>query len=159
MKRFFIAIFVVCLSVSLCACAYESEESYSFYYLRSEETIDYGSVHGLIAPVEREIAGQNAGVNYVLRLYLEGPLSEEFVSPFPAGTYLRTTYWEDNILTIVLSEEFSTLTNIQATLAGACLCATCHELTGAEQIQIVSGDQSYIYSISDFLYVDDTMGE
>ena len=113
----------------------------------------------MIAPVNREISGRNAELNYLLQLYLEGPVEEGYLSPIPRGTYLLSTLWNEDTLVLVLSREFSTANNITLTLCGACLTATCHNLTGAERIEVRSGDAVYHFALSDYTFVDNSNGQ
>ena len=146
---------LLCLS----GCSQPEESSYTFYYLRTADTIQYGREDALIAPVTRSIAGQDSGLSYLLQLYLEGPSEEGYYSPIPKGTYLLSSLWEDDTLVLVLSREFSTLTNMDLTLAGACLTATCHDLTGAERIQVRSGDSIYDFDINNYTFLDQSTGQ
>lgn len=159
MKRLMILLMILSLSLSAAGCAQPKENTCSFYYLRTEETIRHGYTDGLIAPVTRVLSTPDAQLDYLLQLYLDGPTEENFLSPIPKGTYLLKTLWDGETLILVLSREFSTLDNISLTLAGMCLCATCEGLTGAEHIQIRSGDMTYDFNLNQFTFLDASTGQ
>lgn len=155
MKRVFSLFLSLLLLFLLCGCTEDHASSCTFYYLRTGESVAYGTQDALIAPVVLEISDQGVPLNYLLRMYLTSPLPENFRSPFPSGTYLLNTLEEENTLVVVLSEEFSALEDIHLSLACACLCATCFELTEADTIQIHSGEESYTYDRGSFTLLDD----
>ena len=159
MRRAVTTLLILCLLVSLAGCMPDEEPVYTFYYLRTPETIRHGSEDALVAPVTMEIASPDAELEYLLQLYLDGPTKTNFLSPIPKSTYLLSTLWEEDILVLVLSREFSQLENIRLTLAGCCLTATCHALTGAEAVRIRSGEQTYDFTIHDCIFLDDSTGE
>lgn len=159
MKRNILILLILCLLFSLWGCHSEQEHSAQFYYLRTAESIRYGQPDALVAPVNREISDQNAGLEYILQLYLDGPSGENYRNPFPQGTYLLSTIQNEDTLILVLSREFSTLEGIRLTLAEACLAATCSRLTGTQQFQVRSGDRIYDFSIDEFTFLDNSAGE
>lgn len=154
MKKLICFFLVSALVLSLWGCTQPEENTCTFYYLRTGDTIAYGREDALIAPVSRELAGQNADLNYLLQLYLEGPVEDTFQSPIPRGTYLLSSLWDGDTLVLVLSREFSTLDHMQLTLAGACLAATCHALAGAEKIQVRSGEAVYEFDLKNYSFLD-----
>lgn len=156
MKRLIPLLLSLVLLLSLAGCADTEENTHTFYYLRTRETLNHGAEDALIAPVEREISVEDPQLSYLLQLYLDGPSRENYYSPIPKGTYLLSTLWEGDTLIIVLSREFATLDNVHLTLAGACLTATCHSLTGAESIRVLSNEQTYDFALSDFTVLDDS---
>lgn len=152
MKRWFAVFLLVCLIISLCACSGQ-EETADFYYLRSEYLP--GTADGVIAPEKRAIS-EDRGLNYNLRLYLEGPASEQFFSPFPKGMYLLSTKLDQDLLQVFVSPEFFTLEDLDLTLACACLARTCFVLSDAQQIQIISdGSQTITLTKDSFTLLDD----
>lgn len=154
MKRLTCLLLALLMLSSLAGCTQPPETVCDFYYLRASDTISHGSEDALIAPVTRELSGQNAELNYLLQLYLDGPVEEGYRSPIPRNTYLLSSLWDGDTLVIVLSREFSTLDNMQLTLAGACLAATCYDLVGAEKIQVRSGESVYEFDLSNYSFLD-----
>ena len=159
MKRLILMLMILCIAFSCAACGGQEESSCVFYYLRTDNTIRYGQTDALIAPLERELSVQEVPLNDLLQLYLDGPADETFRSPFPKGTYLLSTIFRDETLVIVLSREFSALDGIQLSLAGACLTATCHDLTGCQAIQVRSGENVYDFNLNDFVFLDEIAGK
>ena len=136
MKRIFSLI--LCLLLVFCLAGCQKKESVQFYYLRSE--VQYGLADGVIASESREISLEGTSLEYLLKLYLEGPVSQELRSPFPAGTALVSLSRNDTQLTVTLSEVFSRLENVNYTVACACVASTGFSLTDAESVTILSGD-------------------
>ena len=157
MKRFLSLFLICCLALSFAACAEKTEDTAVFYYLRSEDTIAYGQIDALIAPLPHQPIS-SLSLNDLLQLYLNGPGDEYYRNPIPKGTYLLSTIRHEDTLVIVLSREFSTLDGIQLTLAGACLSATCRQLTGLDCIQVRSGENIYEFDYRDFTFLDDSGG-
>lgn len=154
MRKLLCIFLTLVLVLPFCGCAPAEGNTCTFYYLRTEDTIAYGREDALIAPVSRVLTGQNAELNYLLQLYLDGPVEDGYRSPIPKGTYLLSSLREDDALVLVLSREFSTLDNMQLTLAGACLTATCHALTGTETIRVRSGEALYEFDWNNYSFLD-----
>ncbi len=159
MKRLICALLCLCILLSFTACGDRQESRCTFYYLRSDNTIQYGQTDALIAPVEREFSYGELSLDELLQLYLNGPTEEDYRNIIPKGTYLLSTIQRTDLLVVVLSREFSTLDGIQLTLAGACLTATCHALTGLERIQVRSGESIYDFDLNDCIFLDDGAGK
>jgi hypothetical protein len=81
-------------------------------------------------------------------------VEESYQSPFPDGTRLIRIRQDGNLLIMELTTHFSALENIQLTLAGACLTATCYELTGAESVRVLCGEEIYQFNRSDYTFLD-----
>ncbi len=157
MKRWTVFLLILCLAVSCAACGEEEAEHTAFYYLRTGDTIAHGQADALIAPVLRD-SSEDTALDDILQLYVAGPTEEGFRNPFPKGTYLLSTIRRDEMLVVVLSREFTTLDGIQLTLAGACLAATCYDLTGLEHIQVRSSEQVYDFYYHDYVFLDESAG-
>ena len=134
MKRLFSMILTSVLIFSLFGCK-SQEDTVQFYYLRKDYVS--GGENSMISPEDREITS-NRGLNYLLRVYLEGPVSGELVSPFPRGLYLLNAQLDNGTLTLVLSRELCALQGIELTLALGCLAQTSFSLTDAAHVQINS---------------------
>lgn len=158
MKRLILLVLALTLLFACSACAAETEPQPKFYYLRTEETILYGEAQGFIAPVTRELS-RDMDLDMILQLYLNGPVEEDFRNPIPKGTYLLSAILREDRLDIVMSREFSTLDGMQLTLAGACLSATCYDLTGVEKIQVRSNDNIYDFDLNSFIFLDENTGK
>lgn len=138
MKRILSIILALLILFSFAGCTAENE--ILFFYPRAE--IQYGNAGGVIVSESREVSGENLSLEYLLKLYLEGPISQELQNPFPSGTALLSFVLENKQLTLTLSESFSKLENMDYTIACACLANTGFSLTDAESITILSGNHS-----------------
>ena len=153
MKRITLLLLLLTLTLCCLGCQGETDSQHAFYYLRTNDTISYGQEDALITAHFQDL-GPEMELDTILQLYLDGPMEENLRSPFPRGTYLLGAAPENDILKVILSREFSTLDGIQLTLAGACLTATCRDLTGFETIQIRSGEKIYDFDINSFIFLD-----
>ena len=153
MKRMILFLLILGSMLTLTACQEETARQQSFYYLRTEDTIAYGREDALIVAVPQEFSPETE-LEILLQLYLDGPVDEDHRNPFPRRTYLLSTIEHGDTLLVVLSREFSTLDGMQLTLAGACLAATCRDLTGFEKIQVRSGENTYDFDVNSFVFLD-----
>ena len=151
-SAFFLAIFTLLMILS--GCQDSEENTYSFYYVRTADSIMFGQSDALIAPVNRTFSGQHSDLSYLLQHYFEGPAEEGFESPFPQGTRLIRVRMDGNLLIAEVTTHFLALENIRLTTEGACLTATCHELTGAESVQVVCGNEIFQFNRSDYIFLD-----
>jgi len=156
MKRFLVFLIALSVLLALGACREESDEGYVFYYLHNGDVTIRPPADSSLVPEIRDTASTNPEIAYLLRLYLEGPVTENLVSPFPDGTILISVSQEGSTLSMVLSEEYSTLSDIHLTLAGACLSSTCFALSDAEEVAVESGEKTYIYTRDSFTLTDDS---
>ncbi len=149
-------ILILSLLVLICSCSvlgYQKEDYVTFYYCQAEYI--YADGDGVIAPEDRDVTGRTDDLEYLLPLYLVGPLDEDLASPFPARTQLISAQMQENTLTITLSETEKALTDSQFSLACACLTMTCLEITNAEQVTIICSDRSITMHRDSFLLYDD----
>jgi spore germination protein GerM len=136
---------IICLLLSvaillLSSCSIHGQEESAvapFYYLRDPDTFLYGSPDGVVSSENRDIAGHENELNYLLMLYLKGPLDEGLESPFPEGCRLLQLNEKNGKLSIVLNSSFTTLKGMDLTLACVCMARTCFTLTDAESIRIM----------------------
>ena len=78
---------------------------------------------------------------YLLALYQMGPTGDEIRSPLPFGTRISVQIQEGHI-TLELSEAALSLSDIDYSLACACLTMTCLDASGAEDVTVQSGDRA-----------------
>lgn len=142
MRKLLCALMCICLLLSLCACT-GGDNSVTFYYTRPIDRYVYGTEDGVIAPESREVSGHEEDLNYILTLYLEGPLDQELISPFPEGTSLEGVTYSDATLYVTLNKNFASLEDLDHTIAAACMASTCFELTAAEYVVIKCGSEEY----------------
>lgn len=140
MKRPICLILIILLALSLTACHYNDSgdilEPVEFFYPRNLSDYVYGASDGLIAAEVREASGHVDDLNYLIAMYLRGPQDEALHSPFPAGCRLEKVYTDDSTLYVRLSSEFTTLENIDLTIACASLAKTFLTMTGFDYICI-----------------------
>lgn len=142
MKRLISMLLALAVLLLPAGCGWDAgDNTVPFYYLRRDSEFVYGAEDGVIAPENREVSDRSAGLSYLLRLYLEGPLDSTLRSPFPAGTKLLRAESVEGTVTLELSKEFTALEDMDLTLAYACLATTVFQLTGAEQVHITAVSQ------------------
>lgn len=145
MRRILILCILGCLVLNLAGCSFGSQlkEPVPFYYTRDGENYVYGEADGVITSEEREASGHTADLEYLLSLYLSGPLDEDLVSPFPEGTQLESIDRDSSGLIILLNDSFSQLSGMELTVACACISATCFALVDVQQVRIISPQTQY----------------
>lgn len=141
MKRIAAFLLLLCVTLTMCACAQQEEfkDPVTFYYLRAPQLngeLAHGSTDSVIAPEVREGAEYRKDMNLMLDIYLHGSLDNAYLSPYPVGTTLRQITVEGTEATVVLSHHFASLSGMDLTLACACLSMTVMDLTGAESVTI-----------------------
>ena len=140
MKRRLTAIFLLCLL--LCGCdlfSRTSQEPVLFYYQRADYVL--GEANGSIDAEERDGTGHITDMDYLLRLYLAGPMNEDLTSPFPADVQLTSIRTGQNMVTVTLTGSPDILPEAQKTLACACLTLTCLDMAAEENVMIFWGDE------------------
>lgn len=166
MKRITSIVLALLMLLPLCACERNEKEELkdpvTFCYLRVQnpEALHHSSAGSVIATEKREGTGIQEDLTALLQLYLNGPASEELYSPFPRGTKLVSWERSDSTLTVILTNEFATLTGMDLTLACASLTMTCLSLTDAKSVQIqaesenLDGKTSIIMNRNDLVLTD-----
>ena len=151
--------FVLCLMVLLSGCA-NKDKDLQFAYRQKD--LQYGTSDGVIKWETRQAPGHEDDLEYLLILYLEGPLDDTLVAPFPAGTGLEGFTYSDSTLYVTLTEQYAGLDGMDHTVASACIAQTCFRLTPAEKVVIKCtseelGNKSItLYRDSVLLYDDST---
>lgn len=134
----------------------DQKDTVNFYYVRSD--FAYGSPNGVIGAEAREVGGHEGELNYLLALYLGGPMNSNLVSAFPPRTPPRilSVKTKGNALHIVLSDVSAVMSEGEFTLACACLTKTCLELTNVQAVEIVSGDRSVRMTAANLVFYDES---
>lgn len=144
MRRFLSLILVLALCLSGCGFRGDSQkEPVMFYYLRTysgSDTYDNFFTEGIIGSESREASGHQQDLSYLLAMYLQGPLDPELTSPFPVGCQVTEILQEEGQLTLRLSRMITAKTDMELTIACACLAKTCLDLTDADTVHIESRD-------------------
>jgi len=138
MKRIFSMILVLCLFLSGCGFLGERiREPVTFHYLCRTYPEELCCV---LVSEEREASGHVGDLSYLLALYQIGPTSEELRSPLPSGTRIHSEIQNDQIL-LTLSDDALTLSDLDYSLACACLTLTCLDITDADSVTVSCGDR------------------
>ena len=99
----------------------------------------------------------------IINKYLQGPNTDECVSPFPAGVSVLSIEQHDSKLSIQLSAPFAELSGIDLTLACACLSKTIMQLTQCTTVEIsvpgatLNGSASIIMDEQHLLLLDNSV--
>lgn len=135
MKRAFAFICLVLIAVSLCSCRRTTNFStVNFYYCATNP--DHHTQTAVIQSEQRKIETNLSDLEGILRLYFVGPISNKLRSPFPSGTDLVNVQSSKEHVTIVLSDEISTLSGVDLMMACGCLASTVLEISQSEVVQI-----------------------
>lgn len=141
MKR--LTFFLAALTLLLTGCGLSQErfqEPVTFYYLR--DNFEYGSADSVIVPEIRESAGQRRELSYFLALYQVGPSEEGLRSPLPENVRIQSVEVSGRKISLALSDASKDMTDLQFTLACACLSKTSLELVDADTVGITSGSRT-----------------
>ena len=136
MKRLFAVLLCICTFLSLLGCSQKEEiqKPVTFYYRRAN--ITYEGSDGVVSTEQRESAGHEKDIPYLLGEYLDGPRSSELAQTFPDGMFVVSIQYADNMAKIIFSFHLAELRGIDLTVACACITMTVIELTGVDSVQI-----------------------
>lgn len=144
---------ILSLGILLSGCGFFGErikEPATFYYLCDSYQEDLCCV---IVSEEREASGHVGDLSYLLALYLMGPSNDEYVSPLPVGITIASQINSGHIV-LELPDTSHTLSDMEFSLACACLTLTCLEITDAEDVTILSGSRTKTMSHSTLTLYD-----
>ena len=135
--------------MSLCACHQNANQVIApanFYYLTDPSNYQAKA----ITPEIRETAGISNDLTTLLQLYLDGPVSENYINPFPKNVTVLSIDVANTTASIQLSSRFTQLSDADMTSACACLTLTVLELTQRHRLTITSVDAfgNIIYTAS-----------
>lgn len=141
MKKLTAVFLLSALVFGLCGCSFFSgspKEPVEFFYPWAdlETAMKQYPACTAIGSEMREASGHTGELNYLLPLYLRGPLDPELKSPFPAGCQIVGIRWEQKTLHITLNGTFAQLDGLDLTTACSCLAKTCFGMTSAYQVCI-----------------------
>ena len=149
-----------CLPTLGCTTKKETIRSPVKYYYRTT-SVKYDTANGVITSETRESFGHEEDLNYLIEQYLNGPISSNCTSPFPAGTQLVQLDVLKNKVIIVLTSHISLLSGSELSIACTCLARTLLDLTDVKEVQIISkddllgGKESITIKAEDFILTDD----
>lgn len=163
MKRLIILCLVLLL-IPLAGCQKDTtqfEHPVTVYYRRAEPT--HGAANSVIASTMIEGTGHENDYSYLLSRYLKGSDDPLFARTFPRGTTLVSFKLDALTAKIVLGYHFSSLSEMDLTIACVCLTRTVMELTGCQEV-IISAEstklngQNFIILSADSYLLLDTVG-
>lgn len=140
-----LTVLVALLSLLPAGCAGErgEEGGYNLYFLAAP-----GGGRGAALEAQRRDLGDGPDPGELLSALLSGPEGEELSSPFPKGVTLQSWAWDKEVpgkVLVVLSEQYSGLTDISLTLADYSIVLTLSQLPGVESVEIQSTGYSANY--------------
>lgn len=134
MKRIMFFSFLLGFLLFLSACN-QSEDTITFYYARNPQQKS-APIETFYTEEDRQITSQATNLRYLLSLYLQGPLDDNSVSPFPANTQLVKLDVYNRQFFIQLSQEFGELSGIDLTVACTCISLTCFDLADVDRVTV-----------------------
>lgn len=164
MKYYIRTALVTAILLSFCACSQTDNantDTVFFYYPRDE--ITYWESDGVIASESRDSYGNVDDLQYLLSLYLQGPVSSDLRSPFPEDLQLVRLNQDEQTIDIVLGSSLDRFSGLEKTLAYTCLAMTCLDLTGAASVRIateaglIAGESPIVMDRSSFLLLDNSV--
>lgn len=161
MKKAMVFLLLFVIVLSHCACLFPTTDPHAvtFYYVKDNEKFD--GISDIIVPFYpiTEIPIDN--YTELLKLYFNGPTNYSCYSPFPAGTTLEDLYITRSKAKLTLSPHFATISDVELTIACACLTRTVIGMTGVNSVQILvngaqlCGEDSLTFNRNSFTYYDD----
>ena len=139
MKRLISLLLVVLLLTGCASFGNKVSEPVTFYFLRShskDSAYDDYFAKGIIGSEEREASGYRSDLKNLLTFYFRGPLTPDLTSPFPMGCRVLDVHQDNNHLSITLNPILAEKSEMDITVACACLAMTCLELTDVDTVQI-----------------------
>ena len=137
-KFLFLCFLMVITLLPACSANETTEQGYSFYYCKSE--YQYGS-HSSVVTAENFVPVETNNPESLVEAYLNGPISDELVSPFPAGTKLKSMQIGADQVQIILTSEFASLDRIDLTIACACITLTIQNITDRTMVEISADNE------------------
>ena len=152
MKRFFAIFLILLFFLSGCHSSESSETA--FFYCRDPKSDPYFEDGSVISEEYRDLAGHRNDLQYMVGLYLAGPVEEGLVAPFPKSVRLLSVKKEKDCIRIELSEHSQMLTDSEYALACACLTLTCLNYTDCQAVCVSSGTRSLTMTADQILLLD-----
>ena len=167
MRRYFAIILITLTMFSLCACKQDNtefNEPVTFFYCCdvTNESVSDDTFHNVFVAEIREGSGYKDDLPSLLTLYLQGPHSEELVSPFPTGLRVVSAYADSERVLIVFSDAIDSLTGLDLTIACSCLALTVFDSNECDYIEIAAEtkpldeQESIVITRDSLVLADDT---
>lgn len=130
---------LLCL-IALLLCGCGKDEKTTFYYKPVDLLSELNSP--VISPETRNITGYSDNPQFLISLYLTGPLDKSMQSPFPEGTKLKSLQINNQQMIVELYDLPQNISDSDFSLACACLTMTCMEFSDLESVMILCGNRS-----------------
>ena len=156
MKRMITWMLLAAFALQLAGCYSASEDDAAgatFYYVRS--AYQYHSGENVVVGEVRTSGAETSDIAQLVELYLNGPVTEGLVCPFPKDTQLISLLDHTGLLEMTLSDTVSALSDAQFSLACVCLGKTVLENTDIILVTFISGERSMTVSRDNYLTTDD----
>ena len=130
----------------------------TFYYPTSD--IQYESDSLTIQPETRE-GCELLSFPEQMQAFLQGPIHSEYIQPFPDGLSLIHALLEESRIYLTFSQELSTLSGLELTIACCCIAKTTMELSSATEVHIsassglLNGEKTLIFTLENMLFLDE----
>ncbi len=137
MKRYLCILFLFFYLLTMPGCSQNSDEittPVNFYYRNA--VIEFNGNDSVISAEIRDSEICSGDLQALISLYLAGPLSDAYISPFPQNVQVVNLSVDGDAVHIVLSDSFAQLKDMDLTLACACLARTIMDLTACNAVNI-----------------------
>ena len=137
MKRIISILLVLLILVSACGCVgsnHDIDVPASFYYRTDPATSNAPTP--IFSAEIRETADLNNNALDILNRYVAGPVSEGYLSPFPAGVTVNSIERNGERVIITMNDAFGALTGVALTSACTCVVLTVIELIDCQEVTI-----------------------
>lgn len=159
MKRFLYLMICLACILFLTGCSSSNLESVSFFYCRDPANYQYFEEDGVIASEERDLTGHHKDLQYLISLYLAGPLEEGLISPFPRNVRLVEAKTLNSKVYIELSDLGNSMSDSEFSLASVCLAKTCMPFSETNAVTIKSGARTITINMNNILLIDNAIPE
>ena len=160
MKKALAVLLSVLILIPHCGCTLrQMQTSVTFYY-----QIKYDSKNAPtsgISSEQRECADIRNDQIKQLQRYLSGPEDPDLVSPFPAGTTIKSLNFGKGRAYITLSDHITQLHGVSLNIACACLVRTVEEMLGVNSVELraesgmIDNEAFLILRSSDYEFTDE----
>lgn len=161
MKCKYAVLLLSVLCIIFCGCRADNHRNTTIKFHYIEASAPYNSISNSIVTESKNIDIQSLQIEEILKLYLSGPKSEKYASPFPPNTELVYVSVSENTAQIIFNSEFAQLTGSDLMVACACVCLTMQEISNYHSVEISAIDslldgQPYITMDANSIYTHDT---
>lgn len=154
MNRILACFLAAAMLFTFSGCKAQDPGGVAFYYSRSPEQYQYYAGDGVIRTEVRTLSGHRQDLQYLVGLYLAGPLDESLVSPFPKSVRLLSVEQNGSDIRIELTDQSRIMSDSEFSLACACLTMTCTRFTGCDSVTVISADRTLTMNTDSILFLD-----